>query len=301
MAQGQPGRSGGAQPAGRVQLVPAEAQHASELGRICFEAFKDIADRHGFAPSIPSVALARRKIGMLISRDDFYGVAAIADDQPVGSNFLSLTDPVAGLGPITVDVSFQGQDIGRRLMQDVMNYARRNHIERVRLLQDGFNVASLSLYGSLGFDVKEAVALMQAAPGPHTDPSVQPLADGDLDAVDQLSGRIYRSSRRNEAAAAIRFGFSPLARRRHGLVTGYLIPGMFGHGVAEKQEDALALVGEAARRVPPENACFFCPLSSGDLFRAMLAGGCRTIKIMNLMTTGPYEPPQGVWMPSVLY
>jgi GNAT superfamily N-acetyltransferase len=301
MAQVQPARSGDAPLAGQVRLVPAEAQHTGELGRICFEAFKDIADRHGFHPDFPSVAVARRAIGMLISRDDFYGVAALIDDQLVGSNYLSLTDPVAGVGPITVDVSFQGHNIGRRLMQDVIDYACRNHIERVRLMQDAFNIGSLSLYASLGFDVKQAVALMQAAPGPHSDANVRLLTEGDLDAVEQLSTRIYKSSRRNEAAAAIQYGFSPMARDRQGSIAGYQIPGMFGHGVAETEEDALALVGEMARRLPPDHARFFCPLGSGDLFRALLAAGCRTIKVMNLMTMGPYEPPQGVWLPSVLY
>ena len=43
-------------------------------------------------------------------------------------------------------------------MQDVIDYARRNNIARVRLLQDAFNTASISLYASLGFDVKHAVA-----------------------------------------------------------------------------------------------------------------------------------------------
>src|ERR1700681_952590 len=144
-------------PAG-VQLVPAEPQHVPELGRICYEAFKDIADRHGFAPDFPSVQVARTVIGMLVERKDCYGVAAIVNGEMAGSNYLSLTDAVAGVGPITVDCAFQGRDLGRALMQDVIDYARRNNIKRVRLLQDAFNTASISLYASLGFDVKHAVA-----------------------------------------------------------------------------------------------------------------------------------------------
>ncbi len=42
-------------------------------------------------------------------------------------------DLVAGVGPITIDSSCQGQRVGRALMQDVIDYARRNHIEQVRL------------------------------------------------------------------------------------------------------------------------------------------------------------------------
>src|SRR5690242_11904667 len=101
-------------PAG-VQLVAAERQHVGELGRICYEAFKDIADRHGFAPDFPSVQVARSVIGTLVERKDFYGVAAIVNGELAGSNFVSLTDPVAGVGPITVDCAFQGRDLGRAL------------------------------------------------------------------------------------------------------------------------------------------------------------------------------------------
>src|SRR5688572_15711003 len=117
-----------------LELVPAEPQHVSEIGRICYEAFKGVHEGHGFSPDFPTVELARQVLGMLVERDDFYGVVALRDGKPVGSNFLSLTDTVAGIGPITIDCSCQGRGIGRTLMQDVINFARRNNIKQVRLL-----------------------------------------------------------------------------------------------------------------------------------------------------------------------
>jgi ribosomal protein S18 acetylase RimI-like enzyme len=284
-----------------VQLVSTDLSQVSELGRICFEAFKDIQERHHFTPDFPSVAYARKVIGMLVERQDFYGVAALVDGEVVGSNFLTLMDPVAGLGPITVDLAFQGQAIGRALMTDVIEYARGNHIESVRLLQDAFNMASLSLYASLGFEVKAAVAKMQAIPATEADESVRPVTDADLPAIEALSTRIYKTSRRNEVAAAARFGFSPFLRQRQGRITGYFILGGLGHGVAETQEDALVLVREATRRLRPQVAHFFCPLSQAGFYRSALKAGCRTIKVMNYMALGPYEPPDEVWLPSVLY
>jgi predicted N-acetyltransferase YhbS len=237
---------------------------------------------------------------MMVRRDDFYGVVALRDGRPVGSNFLSLMDPVAGLGPITIDCSCQGQGIGRALMQDVIDYARRKGIEQVRLFQDSFNVASLSLYASLGFDVKEAAAFMQAAPAAEADHSVRSVTEADLRGIEELSKRIYKNSRRNEVAAAGPYGFAAFLREHQGRVTGYLIPGIFGHGIAETEGDALALIGEAARRLPPPFARFFCPLSEGSFYRKALQAGCRAIKVMNYMTLGPYQHPDEVWMPSVL-
>lgn len=284
-----------------IQLVEAKPEHVSELGRICYEAFKDIADRHGFPPDFPSARVARHVIGMLVERTDFYDVAAVVDGELAGSNFLSVSDPVAGVGPITVDCAFQGRDIGRKLMQDVVDYARRHKIERVRLLQDAFNTTSLSLYASVGFDVKHAVALLRLPPAGKPDPSVRPLEERDLAPLDELCRRNYKSSRRNELGAAVQAGLSPLARQRDGRLMGYLIAGMFGHGVAESEADAVAIVREAGRVTPPQRAFCFCPLDNGSLFRALLQAGCRTAKMMNLMAMGPYEQPVPVWMPSVLY
>ena len=283
-----------------LELVPAEAQHVSEIGRICYEAFKEIAERHGFPPDFPSVEVASQVVGMMVERDDFYGVVALRDGQTVGSNFLSLMDPVAGVGPITIDRSCQGEGIGRALMQDVITYARRNNIEQVRLFQDSFNVGSLSLYASLGFDVKEAAAFMQAMPAAEADESVRPVDVADLPAIEGLSKRIYKSSRRNEVAAAAPYGFAAFLREQKGRITGYLIPGIFGHGVAETEAAALALIGETARRLAPPLARFFCPLSEASFFRQALKAGCRVIKVMNYMAIGRYQPPTDVWMPSVL-
>ena len=284
-----------------IRLVPAEPQHVSELGRICFESFREVHDRGCGTRDFPTVDIAQQVLGMLVQRDDFYSVSALDDGRIVGSNFLSLMDPVAGVGPITVDPSYQGQGIGRILMQDVIDYAQRNNIEQVRLMQDSFNVASLSLYASLGFDVKVPVAFIQAVPLAAADNSVRPISEPDLPAIEELSERIYKNSRRNEVAAAAPYGFAAFLRERQGRVTGYLLPGNFGHGVAETEEDALALVGEAARHLPPEAARFFCPLSEGSFYRKALQAGCRAIKVMNYMTLGPYEHPDEVWMPSVLY
>ncbi len=283
-----------------IQLAPAEARHVPELGRICYEAFKDIAESHGFPPDFPSAEFAEKVIGMLVAREDFYSVAALVNGRPVGSNFLSLSDLTSGVGPITVDRSAQGKGIGRALMQDVIDYAKRENIRDVRLLQDAYNMSSLSLYTSLGFEVMNAAALMRAAPG-RPDESVRLVVVADLPAIEELSNRIYKTSRRNEAAAAIAFGFSPLLRQRQGRVVGYYIPGVFGHGVAETEEDALAMIGEAARLLPPEAARFFCPLSQAELYRKALKAGCRAIKVMNVMAMGEYETPEIVWLPSVLY
>jgi GNAT superfamily N-acetyltransferase len=147
-----------------IRLIRPEPQHISELARICFEAFAGIHDRHAFPRDIPNIELATQIIGLFVTRKDFYGVAAKVDGRLVGSNFLSCTDAVGGVGPITVDPAFDGRGGGRALMNDVLGYAKRNGMEQVRFLQDAFNTKSFSLYASPGFDVRTPVGLMDAEP-----------------------------------------------------------------------------------------------------------------------------------------
>ena len=282
-----------------LELIPAKPEHVDEMGRVCYEAFKDIHDRHGFPTDFLSTAFARMVLGGLVQREDCYVVVAMDNGRPVGSSGLLAPDEVAGVGPVSVEVSAQGRGIGRAIMRDILEHARQSGIQMVRLMQDSFNTGSLSLYASLGFDTKDPIAMMQPAPVACPDGSVRPVMESDLPAVEGLSRRIYKVSRRNEVASLMQPPFRPLLRERDGRVSGYFILGFPGHGVFETEEDALFLVGEAATGVPAEFARCFCPLSEGGLYRNLLAAGGRAIKVMNLMALGPYEPPEGVWMPSV--
>jgi len=65
------------------------------------------------------------------------------------------------------------------------------------------------------------------------------------------------------------------------------------------RQSGFKLAQEGARRSP--EVLVFAPLTEADLFRMFLAAGFRTVKMMNLMTMGPYDPPSRVWIPSVMY
>lgn len=284
-----------------VELIKPEPEHVPELGRICFEAFKGIHDRHSFPRDVPTVEIANMIIEMLISRKDFYGVAARVDGRLAGSNFISLTDPVGGIGPITVDPALDGHGIGRKLMRAVIEHAEGRGMKDVRLLQDSFNTKSLSLYASLGFDARAPIGLMEAHPAAAPDISVRPATVADVPALDELCRRVFKVSRRGELTSAVQSGFPVFLKEREGRVRAYWIAGFFGHGAGETAADALAVVGEAARHVPKETALFFCPLTSGDFYRVALQAGHRLRKVMTYMTRGPFQHPEQIWMPSIAY
>lgn len=285
----------------KIELITPEPQHVPELGRICFEAFRSIHDRHAFPRDFPDVETAVKVIGLLTGLPDVFGVAARVQGRLVGSNFILLTDAVGGIGPITIDPTFQGRGVGRSLMQAVVDHATERGVERVRLLQDSFNTASLSLYASLGFDVREPVGVLRAPPAAEREPTVRLATAADLPALGELGERFYKVNRLGEITTWSGHGFPMLVREVGGHIRGYLGPGMLGHGVAETEADALALIGQLSLHASPGRDLFFLPLRQASLYRAALRAGCRLIKVMTLMTRGPYEEPDSVWMPSILY
>src|SRR5882724_6576365 len=99
-----------------VQIREARESDAEVLGRICFEAFKTIADQHNFPPDFPSAEIATGLLAMMIKSQGFYGVVAELNGKIAGSNFLDERGSISGIGPITVDPNLQNDHIGRRLM-----------------------------------------------------------------------------------------------------------------------------------------------------------------------------------------
>src|SRR5437763_1740069 len=103
-----------------LRLRPGTREDAAACGVIDFDAFKSISSHHNFPWDFPSVELATLVTGALLSNPGFYSVVAELDGKIVGSNFLDERNPIAGVGPISVDPAVQNQTIGRQLMRAVM-------------------------------------------------------------------------------------------------------------------------------------------------------------------------------------
>lgn len=269
--------------------------------RICYEAFGSLQDRHGVERDFDSVQTAEMVIGMFGTRPDFAGFVALDDDGRtiLGSNFLQFSDEVAGVGPITVDPSAQARGVGRSLMQAVMDEAARRGIKQVRLQQEAINTTSLSLYAKLGFDWREACALVRLEPAERDLEGTRPVSERDLPAIDELSRRHFHASRVNEAAGYLRIGLPGFVLSRGGRDVGYYFPSFLGHGFAETPEDLAALAAHAARHAPPHFRKTIVPLGQHGLHRGVMARGGRAIKLFNYMTTGAYRAPVGAWIPSI--
>ena len=275
-------------------------EDAPLAGSICHAAFNAIAGQHGFPPDFPNPDVAIGLIDHLVSRADVHAVIAELDGRVVGSNFLWEGDSVAGVGPITVDPAVQNGRIGRRLMEAVIERARRKGIASVRLVQAAYHLRSLSLYTRLGFEVREPLSVVQGPPlnltidGRH----VRPATAADVAVADQLHQSIHGYARTRELRVAIEQGTAMVVERDRRL-TGYTTGiGFFGHAVGEADEDLQAMIGSARSFVGPG---FLIPSRNAALMRWCLQHGLRFVQPMTLMTMGPYQEPRVAFLPSVLF
>jgi len=280
-------------------LRPVRPEDVAELGRICYEAFKELTDRHGFPSDFSSVAFAQQVVGMQAQNESVYSVGAFSNGgQAKGSNFINMWGDVAGIGPISVDSGAQGAGLGRRLMEDVIEKANAQGYEMIRLCQDSFNMQSLALYASMGFVTREPLAYLALTADATPGPAIRPATAADLPAMDELCREIYRVSRKGECETLLAMKFPAFVIDR-GHVSGYLLSSAMAHGVAESDDDMLALFAGHGATMPDAHS--FVPIRNGELYRRALAAGHKNVKLMNLMSLGPYEEPQGTYAPSVMF
>src|SRR6516165_2725740 len=277
--------------------TPADAEIC---GTICYEAFSAISEAHGFTPDFPAPEVAIGLLKWMLTHPQFHSVVAEIDGRVVGSNFLDERNPIAGVGPITVDPGVQNRAVGRRLMDAVHDRAAANNFAGVRLIQAGFHTRSLALYAKLGYDVREHLACMQGsmlniAIEGHV---VRPAAEAYIDACNRVCRQIHGHERDGELRDAIARGTATVVEH-DGRITGYAtILGFFGHAMGETNADVKALIGAAKEFAGPG---FLLPTRNGELFRWCLRNGLRVTQPMTLMSKGLYNEPAGAFLPSILY
>lgn len=283
-----------------IRIRRATLEDVASCGEICYSAFSAINAAHNFPCDFPGPAAALGVIGMMFSHPGSYCEVAEIDGRIVGSNCLDERSIVGGLGPITVDPGVQNRGVGRRLMESALERSRQQGKAGVRLVQAAFHNRSLSLYTSLGFDVREPLACMNGPSVGKIPPgcTVRPTEVDDVPACDELSFRVHGFARSGELSDAIAAGSARVVVR-DGRITGYTTAvAFFGHATAETTGDLEALIG-AAEAI--HGSGVLIPTRNSELFRWCLAQGLRVIQPMTLMSYGLYQDPSGAFWPSILY
>jgi len=170
----------------------------------------------------------------------------------------------------------------------------------IRLVQAAFHNRSLSLYASMGFDVREPLSCMQGRTLERSVPgcTVRPARADDRDACNALSRRVYGFDRAVELTQAIEDGTAYVVERG-GRITGYTTHlAFFGHSTAETNVDLQSLIASADSFAGPG---ILVPSRNHVLLRWCLVNGLRVVQPMTLMSTGLYNEPSGAWLPSIFF
>jgi predicted N-acetyltransferase YhbS len=273
---------------------------AAVCGRIGFEAFATLANKHNFPPDFPTPEHAAHVLSMMFSHPSFFCVVAEQDGKIIGSNCLDERTPIAGVGPITIDPGTQNRSVGRQLMQAVMARAAERKFVGVRLVQAAYHNRSLSLYAKLGFAVREPLACMQGTPIQKTPLGyrVRVAEPSDLATCNDLCVRVHGHDRGGELNDAIQQGTAMVAELE-GRIKAYASSVAFsGHAVGESNRDLQALIAAATEFQGPG---ILVPTRNAGLFRWCLENGLCVVQSMTLMTTGLYNEPAGAFLPSILF
>jgi GNAT superfamily N-acetyltransferase len=279
---------------------------AKDVGKIIFDAFSGIANKHGFPRDFPTMDIGIDVASSFLSNPGFYSVVAEATEgnsnKVIGSNFLDeRSNMVAGVGPITVDPNFQDKGAGRQLMRNVMERSESKNYPAVRLLQAAYHNRSLALYTSLGFDVREPISTMQGKPIRSNIPgrTVRLATASDLETCNAICKAIHGHDRSGELRDSVKQGIAKVVL--HGdKITGYTSGlSYFNHSVGFTNDDLKALIAS-------EPDCYggpgiLIPTRNAELFRWCLDNGLSLVHQLTLMTAGMYNEPSGSYMPSILY
>lgn len=283
-----------------VLIRAATANDGTVCGQICYEAFAKLNAKHGFPCDFPGPEAASGLLSIMFSSPGFYCVVAENAGRVVGSNCLDERSTIAGVGPITVDPDAQNLGVGRKLMQVVMDRAAARRAAGIRLVQAAFHNRSLSLYASLGFDVREPLSCVQGQPRERNVPgcTVRGAQSSDIDACNAVSRRVHGFDRGTELAQAIEEGTAKVVERG-GAITGYASGlAFFSHATAASNLDMQALIASAESFGGPG---ILVPSRNTALLRWCLANGLHVVQPMTLMSTGLYNEPAGAWLPSILF
>jgi hypothetical protein len=283
-----------------VVIRTAIPEDGPACGQICYDAFSTISAAHGFPCDFPGPEASIGVLSMMFSTPGFYCVVAELDGRIMGSNVLIEQAAIQGVGPITIAPDAQNLGIGRTLMQAVMDRVNRNGAAGARLVQAAYHNRSLSLYTSLGFDIREPLSCMQGRTRERSVPGciVRAAQFSDESACNALSRRVHGFDRAAELAQAIQQGTARVVERA-GSVTGYATDlGFFGHATAETNVDMQSLLASAESFAGPG---ILVPSRNSVLLRWCLANGLRVVQPMTLMSTGLYNDPAGAWLPSIIF
>lgn len=284
---------------GVVAIRRASILDAEACGRVAYAAHRDVSLRHGFPPEHASLDFSIGLMKNKISDPSAYGLVAERGATLVGSVFLNTfpSTPVIAIGPLTVNPG-SGGSIGKELMHAALLQAQKEGFEQIRLVQSPAHLRSLVLYLKFGFAVREPLVLMQTSWAQSHDTSLRLASCADVSACNDLCVQVHGFRREFELISGIREQVATVVERNGDIVAYTSGIGLRGHAVARTEEDLLKLINASPHLAGPG---FFVPARQSWLIKSLLEQGAHALWPATLMTLGPYQEPDGAFLPSIAF
>jgi len=280
-----------------VNVRRARPEDAPACGQICFEAFHKISTDHNFPPDVPAPEHGVGLLTRIFSHPGFYCVVADRMAASPAATASTNATPSRAWGRSPSIRKRRIAASAAKLMEAVLDRARERKFAGSPLVQAAFHSRSLSLYTTLGFDVREPLAVFQ---GPRHQEKLRGISRAASYIVRPRSVHQSCAARAWTPPTAASFADAIQQRtatvvERHGRITGYTSSlAFFGHSVAETNPDLQAIIAAADGFRRPGNPGAVAQL--GTLPLVPWPNGLRVVQPMTLMSLGLYNEPRGAFL-----
>lgn len=198
----------------RILVKPMRREDVPAAGKIFYQAFNRAFAEAGRSKPIVDQKAGVARVAELLRIDPEGCLVARYKNRTVGFGCIHLRGKVGSIGPVAIHPRYQDLDIGRELMEALMDIGRE--CESLRLSQNAFHVPSFALYLKLGFRAVEC-GLMMGAKGAaliRARPlgEVEPMTKSDLRNIIQLDEKFYGGPRGKDFAELLHTGAGWLTR-----------------------------------------------------------------------------------------
>lgn len=232
-----------------------------------------------------------------------------------GSCFYHPRPTHVSLGIMNVHPNYFGHGIARRLLSAILEVADRQE-KPVRLISSALNLDSFSLYTRAGFVPQSAFQSLCIAvptdglPNVAHSERVRPATVADVPAMSALEMELAGIRRDHDFRYFLdnRDGFwhVSVCVGSAGQIDGFAVSSahpafnIIGPGAARTVAEATALVHVELNRYPGLSPVIFAPVHAAELVRQLYQWGARNAEMVFSQVRGPYQPPTGILLPTIL-
>lgn len=244
-----------------------------------------------------------------------YNFAAVdtETDKLIGACFYHPREYHVGLGVMAIHPDYMGLGIGKRLVEEILNFTKRNGYKSLRLVGSALNIESFSLYNRMGFIPRQVfhTMMINVVDDYSFDHSqIRKAEIKDIDEIAELEYSISGISRKNDYKFAIEdplnifqlLVYVSLEGQIEGFVMSSLhtASSIIGPGVGKNETIMKSLIKNNLEYYRGSSAMFLLPMENHTLVTEMYNLGAKNVETHLYQVWGDYTKPKGVVLPSFL-